>query len=101
MDFETFSPRNLCSRAGAVRILQTGDVLKTVPKRTHNGATNHAIFDHRRPRTPQGAARGGLRLLLVRFESGPVSEKEGPKNDPKNGPLKNRDFGALETQTRN
>ena len=41
---------------------------------------------------PQGEARGGLRHLSVRFESGPVSEKEGPQNDSKNGPLKNINF---------
>ena len=97
MDFETLNPRKWCSRVGAVRILQKGDALEKVPQRNQNEPKMHAKSDHRRPRTPQGAARGGLRLLLVRFESGPVSEKEGPKNDPKNGPLKNIDFGAFGT----
>ena len=94
MDFETLNRRKWCSRVGAVRILQKGDVLEKVPKRNQNGAKMHATSDQRRPRTPKERPGGGLRHLLVRFESGPVSEKEGPKNDPQNGPLKNRDFGS-------
>jgi hypothetical protein len=95
MDFETLKRRKWCSRAGAVRILQKGDVLEKVPKRNQNGAKMHATSDQRRPRTPKERPGGGLRHLLVRFESGPVSEKEGPKNEPKHGPLKNGDFGAF------
>ena len=41
-----------------------------------------------------GSARGGLRLALVRLESLPGCEKEGPKNNPENGQPKNRSFGV-------
>ena len=44
---------------------------------------------------PPRSARGGLWLVLVRFENLPRPEKGGPKNEPKKGPSQKSAFGGL------
>ena len=88
MDLETLSRRKWCSRVGAVRILQKGDVLKTVPKRSQNGAKIHAKSDQRRPRTPKERPGGDFDTFWCASRAAPCPKKRVRKMTPKMDPSK-------------
>ena len=88
MDFETFSPRNLCSRAGAVRILQTGDVLKTVPKRTQNGAKIMPYLTTGGHGAPKERPGGDFDSFWCASRAAPCPKKRVRKMTPKMDPSK-------------
>ena len=83
MDLETLNPRKWCSRAGAVRILQKGDVLEKVPKRSQNGAKMHAKSDHGRPRTPKERPGGDFDSFWCASRAAWCPKKGVPKTSLK------------------
>jgi len=97
MHFETLIPRKWCSRAGAVRNLQKGDVLEKVPKRSQNGAKMHAKSDHGRPRTPKERPGGDFDSFWCASRAAWCPKKGVPKTSIKMVPqqiIKNRFWRA-------
>ena len=98
MDLETLKHRKWCSRVGAVRILQKGDVLEKVPKRTQNGAKMHAKSDERRPRIPRGRPGGDFDTCWCASRAAKCERRLVRKKVPKIDPSKIeilRPFGIL------
>ena len=95
MDFETLNRRKWCSRVGAVRILQKGDVLEKVPKRSQNGAKMHAKSDQRRPRTPKERPGGDFDTFWCASRAAPCPKKRVRKMTPKMDPSKIETLGLL------